>query len=53
VNYLPRVGTSAVTGNFWKAFFLGLRMIRMITVARLKRPRLVIPRAPKRELETK
>jgi glycosyltransferase involved in cell wall biosynthesis len=53
VNYLPRVGVSAVTGDFWKAFFLGLRMIRMITVARLKRPRLVIPRAPKRELETK
>jgi glycosyltransferase involved in cell wall biosynthesis len=53
VNYLPRVGTSAVTGNFWKAFFLGLRMISMITLARLKRPRLLIPRAPKRELETK
>ena len=53
VNYLPRVGTSAVTGDFWKAFFLGMRMIRMITVARLKRPRLVIPRAPRRELDTK
>jgi glycosyltransferase involved in cell wall biosynthesis len=53
VNYLPRVGVSAVTGNFWKAFFLGLRMIRMITIARLKRPRLLIPRAPTREFESK
>jgi glycosyltransferase involved in cell wall biosynthesis len=53
VNYLPRVGVSAVTGDLWKAFFLGLRMIRMITVARLKRPRLLIPRAPRREFESK
>jgi glycosyltransferase involved in cell wall biosynthesis len=53
VNYLPRVGVSAVTGHFWKAFFLGLRMIKMITVARLKRPRLIIARAPRRELGTK
>jgi glycosyltransferase involved in cell wall biosynthesis len=51
VNYLPRVGTSAVTGDFWKAFFLGLRMIRLITVSRLKRPKLMIPRAPRRGLD--
>lgn len=34
VNYLPRVGVSAVTGDPVKAFFLGLRMIRLITVKR-------------------
>ena len=30
VNYLPRVGKSSVTGNRLTAFFLGLRMIRLI-----------------------
>ena len=30
VNYRPRVGESAVTGDLVKAFFLGLRMIGMI-----------------------
>ena len=30
VNYLPRVGTSSVTGDLGTAFFLGLRMIRLI-----------------------
>jgi glycosyltransferase involved in cell wall biosynthesis len=30
VNYRPRVGESAVTGDLIKAFFLGLRMIAMI-----------------------
>jgi glycosyltransferase involved in cell wall biosynthesis len=30
VNYRPRVGESAVTGDLVKAFFLGLRMIAMI-----------------------
>jgi hypothetical protein len=30
VNYRPRVGVSAVTGDLVKAFFLGLRMIAMI-----------------------
>ena len=30
VNYRPRVGESAVTGDLVKAFFLGLRMIVMI-----------------------
>lgn len=53
VNYLPRVGVSAVTGDFSKALSLGLRMIRMITVARLKRPRLLIARAPRREVGSK
>jgi len=35
VNYLSRVGTSSVTGSFVKAFFLGLRMIALITTRRL------------------
>jgi len=30
VNYRPRIGESAVTGDLVKAFFLGLRMIAMI-----------------------
>lgn len=30
VNYLPRVGQSSVTGSQTTAFFLGLRMIRLI-----------------------
>ena len=30
VNYLPRVGTSSVTGNYSVAFGLGLQMIRLI-----------------------
>ena len=30
VNYRPRIGESAVTGDLIKAFFLGLRMIAMI-----------------------
>jgi glycosyltransferase involved in cell wall biosynthesis len=30
VNYLPRVGTSSVTGDLGKAFVLGLQMIRLI-----------------------
>ncbi|MBI4604509.1 MAG: glycosyltransferase family 2 protein [Planctomycetes bacterium] len=30
VNYRPRVGRSSVTGSFWRAFRLGLRMIGMI-----------------------
>jgi glycosyltransferase involved in cell wall biosynthesis len=37
VNYLPRVGESSVTGNFWKAFRLGLRMIALILEHRFKR----------------
>ena len=31
VNYLPRVGSSSVTGDPLKAFFLGLKMILLIT----------------------
>ena len=30
VNYLPRKGTSKITGNKVKAFFLGLRMLQLI-----------------------
>lgn len=37
VNYLPRVGTSAVTGDPVKAFFLGLKMIGLITRCRFQR----------------
>jgi glycosyltransferase involved in cell wall biosynthesis len=39
VNYLPRVGTSSVTGNQLVAFRLGLRMIALILRFRLKAPR--------------
>lgn len=36
VNYLPRVGTSSVTGKPVAAVFLGLRMIAFVLSARLK-----------------
>jgi hypothetical protein len=36
VNYTKRVGTSAVTGNKLVAFFLGLKMIRLILDYRIK-----------------
>lgn len=36
VNYLPRVGTSAVTGDLRKALVLGLQMIGFILLYRLK-----------------
>jgi hypothetical protein len=36
VNYLPRVGQSSVTGDPVKAFFLGMRMIRLIVSYRLQ-----------------
>jgi glycosyltransferase involved in cell wall biosynthesis len=39
VNYLPRVGTSSVTGNRITAFFLGLRMIALILRFRFGRAR--------------
>jgi glycosyltransferase involved in cell wall biosynthesis len=45
VNYLPRVGHSAVTGDTRKAFVLGVRMIafilrfRLATLGRQRRPR--------------
>jgi glycosyltransferase involved in cell wall biosynthesis len=43
VNYLPRVGESSVTGDFWKAFFLGMTMIGLVLRYRLRswcRPKL-------------
>jgi glycosyltransferase involved in cell wall biosynthesis len=43
VNYLPRVGTSSVTGNPVTAFFLGLKMIGLITRKRFVRLRLSTP----------
>jgi len=36
VNYRKRVGTSKITGQFWKAFRLGLFMIAMIVRCRFK-----------------
>ena len=30
LNYRPRVGVSAVTGSLWTAFWLGMRMIRLV-----------------------
>jgi len=37
VNYRDRVGTSSVTGDLWKAFKLGLKMIRLILVFRFQK----------------
>lgn len=37
VNYCQRRGESKITGDFWKAFRLGMRMIRMIIAYRFKR----------------
>ncbi len=39
VNYLPRVGTSSVTGDPLKAFWLGLKMIALVLEFRLRAPR--------------
>jgi len=39
VHYGPRVGASAVTGSFWKALRLGLRMIALILRYRVFPPR--------------
>jgi glycosyltransferase involved in cell wall biosynthesis len=36
VNYLPRVGVSSVTGDFGKAFVLGMQMIGFILAYRLR-----------------
>jgi glycosyltransferase involved in cell wall biosynthesis len=36
VNYLPRVGESSVTGDFRKAFFLGLTMIALVLRYRVR-----------------
>jgi glycosyltransferase involved in cell wall biosynthesis len=44
INYLPRVGTSAVTGDLWTACRLGLQMIafvvrfRLATLGRVRHP---------------
>ena len=46
VNYLPRVGESAVTGEFRKALLLGLQMIwfilrfRLATLGKSRRPQM-------------
>jgi len=37
INYKARIGESSVTGDFWKAFKLGLRMIWLILTFRLRR----------------
>jgi glycosyltransferase involved in cell wall biosynthesis len=39
VNYLPRVGTSSVTGDRLKALMIGLRMIALIVRMRREAPR--------------
>jgi glycosyltransferase involved in cell wall biosynthesis len=39
VNYLPRVGSSSVTGDPLKAFVLGLRVIALVIGFRLRSPR--------------
>ena len=36
VNYVERVGHSAVTGNKWVAFLLGLKMIHLVVTYRLR-----------------
>jgi len=36
VNYLPRVGESSVTGDRMKAFVLGIEMIRLVWLYRIK-----------------
>src|SRR5947209_3897643 len=45
VNYLPRVGTSSVTGSQLKAVFVGLRMIELVLRFRTSLRRLARPRA--------
>lgn len=47
VNYLPRVGTSSVTGDPIKAFFLGLKMIALITRKRLLKLTITMPTTPR------
>jgi hypothetical protein len=37
VRYLPRIGDSSVTGEFSKAFALGMEMIGLVLRTRLKR----------------
>jgi glycosyltransferase involved in cell wall biosynthesis len=43
VHYGPRTGISKITGSFWKAFRLGLRMIAMIVIYRFKQIPNAIP----------
>ena len=45
VNYLPRVGSSSVTGDPMKAIVLGMRMIMLITTSRV-RPSPLVARIP-------
>jgi glycosyltransferase involved in cell wall biosynthesis len=44
VNYLPRVGESSVTGDFRKAFFLGMTMIGLVLRYRVRSWLGLIPR---------
>jgi len=48
VHYRPRVGTSKITGSFWKAFRLGLRMIVLVWQYRFKRIPAAAPSAAER-----
>lgn len=50
VNYRPRVGTSAVTGDFGKAFALGLDMIGLVLRTRLRRKAVRARLAPAAEV---
>jgi ubiquinone/menaquinone biosynthesis C-methylase UbiE len=51
VNYLPRVGTSSVTGDLGKAIKLGLQMIAYIVLFRIRVGRSGRIRATQRSLE--
>jgi glycosyltransferase involved in cell wall biosynthesis len=51
VNYLPRVGTSSVTGSPLKAFLLGLKMILLVLRFRARGPR-PLPRPQAFDVET-
>ena len=42
VVYKERVGTSSVTGSFGKAFILGIKMILLLFVLRLKMDKIVL-----------
>jgi glycosyltransferase involved in cell wall biosynthesis len=37
VNYMQRIGTSKITGDFWKAFKLGINMIALIIYKKLRK----------------
>jgi len=51
VNYLPRVGSSSVTGNPLKALVLGMRMIWLVLKFRISAPRR-LPRPAAFEVES-